>query len=177
MSEYSNFAATRQPSIKPDLPDLESSANGQEPDDTRLWLRMLSCCNLIENELRSRIRNEFQTTLPRFDLMSQLANAPKGLKMSELSRLMMVTNGNITGITDQLEKDGLVERIRNEADRRSSIIKLTSKGKRYYKRLQHAHESWITTMLSGLAPNSRTALFELLGDLKQATYAKLPATT
>src|SRR5699024_2733081 len=121
--------------------------------------------------------NEFQTTLPRFDLMSQLANTPKGLKMSELSRLMMVTNGNITGITDQLEKDGLVERVRNEADRRSSIIKLTAKGKRYYKRLQHAHENWISNMLGGLTPSSRTVLFELLGDLKQATYARLPAAS
>lgn len=173
MSEY-NFIATQQPSIKPDLPDLESSRTDKAADDTRLWLRMLSCCNLIENELRSRIRSEFQTTLPRFDLMSQLAYAPKGLKMSDLSKLMMVTNGNITGITDQLEKDGLVERIRDESDRRSSIIKLTAKGKRYYKRLQHAHENWISTLLSGLAPNSRSALFDLLGDLKQATYARLP---
>lgn len=72
----------------------------------RLWLRMLTCCNLIESEIRSRLRTEFDTTLPRFDLMAQLQRAPKGMKMGELSRHMMVTNGNITGITDQLERKG-----------------------------------------------------------------------
>ena len=81
--------------------------NPRRADDhhaLRLWLRMLTCCNLIEGEIRSRLRNDFDTTLPRFDLMAQLQRAPKGMKMGELSRHMMVTNGNITGITDQLER-------------------------------------------------------------------------
>src|SRR3546814_15427973 len=80
---------------------------------------MLTCCNLIESELRSRLRTEYETTLPRFDLMAQLLRVPGGMKMSELSRHMMVTNGNITGITDQLEKEGLVERVKVATDRRS----------------------------------------------------------
>jgi len=175
MTDYSHYAATQHPAVALDIPDLETRATGQEPADLRLWLRMLSCCTLIENELRSRLRSEFQTTLPRFDLMSQLTHAPKGLKMSELSRLMMVTNGNITGITDQLEKDGLVERTRDEGDRRSSLIRLTIKGRRYHRRMQRAHESWIQVLLGGLAPAARSTLFDLLGDLKQATYARLPA--
>lgn len=124
MTDYTQYAATQHPSVTPPVPDLETQATGQEPQDLRLWLRMLSCCTLIENELRSRLRTEFQTTLPRFDLMSQLTHAPKGLKMSELSRLMMVTNGNITGITDQLEKDGLVERLKDDTDRRDTLITL-----------------------------------------------------
>src|SRR3546814_11880312 len=90
---------------------------------------MLTCCNLIESEIRGRLRTEFDTTLPRFDLMAQLQRAPEGMKMSELSRHMMVTNGNITGITDQLEKEGLVQRNKVLTDRRSSLIKLTAKGK------------------------------------------------
>ncbi|CAM5783152.1 MarR family winged helix-turn-helix transcriptional regulator [Castellaniella caeni] len=175
MTDYTHYAATHHPAVTPDFPDLETRATGQEPADTRLWLRMLSCCTLIENELRSRLRSEFQTTLPRFDLMSQLTHAPKGLKMSELSRLMMVTNGNITGITDQLEKDGLVERTKDDADRRSSLIRLTPKGRRYHRRMQRAHESWIQSLLGGMAPAARGTLFELLGDLKQATYSRLPA--
>ncbi|HUH41422.1 MAG TPA: MarR family transcriptional regulator [Castellaniella sp.] len=155
-------------------PDLETRITGTEPEDTRLWLRMLSCCTLIENELRSRLRSEFQTTLPRFDLMSQLIHAPKGLKMSELSRQMMVTNGNITGITDQLEKDGLVERLKDNSDRRSSLIRLTLKGRRYQRKLQRAHEAWIASLMSGLPDSSRNSLFELLGQLKLATHSRLP---
>src|SRR3546814_14635079 len=78
--------------------------------DLRLWLRMLTCCNLVESEIRSRLRSEYGTTLPRFDMMAQLLRTPGGMKMSELSRHMMVTNGNITGITDQLETEGRVDR-------------------------------------------------------------------
>lgn len=173
MSEHSSFAIAQAATKKTGLADIENNFKQQEHEEMRLWLRMLSCCNLIENTLRSKIRAEFQTTLPRYDLMSQLAANSKGLKMSDLSRLMMVTNGNITGITDQLEKDGLVERIRDEADRRSSIIKLTAKGKRYQKRLKRAHDAWIASILGGLEPSSRYALFELLGDLKQVTHDKL----
>ena len=175
MTDYSHYAATQHPAVALSIPDLETRTTGREPADIRLWLRMLSCCTLIENEVRSRLRSEFQTTLPRFDLMSQLTHAPKGLKMSELSRLMMVTNGNITGITDQLEKDGLVERMKDDGDRRSSLIRLTMKGRRYHRRMQRAHETWIQSLLGGLAPAARNTLFDLLGDLKQATYSRLPA--
>src|SRR5690606_36967246 len=111
--------------------------------DLRLWLRMLTCCNLIESEIRSRLRIEYDTTLPRFDLMAQLQRAPGGMKMSELSRHMMVTNGNITGITDQLEKEGMVQRTRNATDRRSSLIKLTPKGRRAFTKMAQSHEAWI----------------------------------
>lgn len=175
MSEYTSYTATQSLAPQVHSKDLESSLKGNQQAEMKLWLRMLSCCNLIENSLRSRIRAEFQTTLPRFELMTQLAANSKGLKMSDLSRLMMVTNGNITGITDQLEKDGLVERLKDDADRRSSIIKLTTKGKRYHKRLQKAHEHWVVNILDGIAPESRATLFALLGDLKQATYSRLPA--
>ena len=175
MTDYTQFAATQHPAVTLPMPDLETQATGQEPQDLRLWLRMLSCCTLIENELRSRLRTEFQTTLPRFDLMSQLTHAPKGLKMSDLSRLMMVTNGNITGITDQLEKDGLVERLKDDTDRRSSLIRLTPKGRRCHRRMQQAHAAWITSLLGGMAPSARSTLFDLLGDLKQSAYARLPA--
>src|SRR3546814_2930859 len=89
----------------PDIPDLESLTVPEDHRDLRLWLRMLTCCNLVESEIRSRLRSEYGTTLPRFDMMAQLLRTPGGMKMSELSRHMMVTNGNITGITDQLEKE------------------------------------------------------------------------
>ena len=91
--------------------DLEARAHSEHPDELRLWLRLLTCTQLIEKQVRNELREQFATTLPRFDLMSQLERAPEGLKMNELSRRMMVTGGNVTGITDQLVTEGLVERV------------------------------------------------------------------
>jgi DNA-binding MarR family transcriptional regulator len=155
------------------MPDLESRTVPEDHHDLRLWLRMLTCCNLVESEIRGRLRTEYETTLPRFDLMAQLLRAPEGMTMSELSRHMMVTNGNITGITDQLEKEGMVERIKVATDRRSSVIKLTSKGKRNFKKMAESHEQWIQAMFSGLSEKSRDALYEGLGELKLLTQLRL----
>ncbi|AEC22029.1 MarR-family transcriptional regulator [Pusillimonas sp. T7-7] len=154
-------------------PDLESRAAPEDHQDLRLWLRMLTCCNLIESELRSRLRTEYETTLPRFDLMAQLLRVPGGMKMSELSRHMMVTNGNITGITDQLEKEGLVERVKVATDRRSSLIRLTAKGKRSFRKMAQSHEEWVRTLFGGLSEKSRNNLFEALGELKLLAQPQL----
>ncbi|AKQ57433.1 MarR family winged helix-turn-helix transcriptional regulator [Bordetella hinzii] len=155
-----------------DTPDLESRAAPEDHHALRLWLRMLTCCNLIESEIRSRLRTDFDTTLPRFDLMAQLQRAPKGMKMGELSRHMMVTNGNITGITDQLEKEGLVVRTKVESDRRSSVLKLTPQGKKTFARMARAHESWVKSMLGDLPEASRNALYKALGELKLQVVAR-----
>jgi DNA-binding MarR family transcriptional regulator len=168
----SNLPSTTR--ITHDIPDLESRTGPEDHHDLRLWLRMLTCCNLVESEIRGRLRTEYETTLPRFDLMAQLLRVPEGMKMSELSRHMMVTNGNITGITDQLEKEGMVERIKVATDRRSSVIKLTNKGKRSFRRMAQSHEEWIQTMFSGLSAKSRDALYEGLGELKLLTQSRLP---
>ena len=113
-------------------PDLESRAHSDDHFDTRLWLRLMACTNLVEGEIRSRLRTEHSTTLPRFDLMAQLQRQPAGMKMSELSRHLMVTNGNITGITDQLVTEGLVQRVPVPDDRRAFRIKLTAKGRKQF---------------------------------------------
>lgn len=155
-----------------EMPDLESRAAPEDHQALRLWLRMLTCCNLIESEIRSRLRTEFDTTLPRFDLMAQLQRAPKGMKMGELSRHMMVTNGNITGITDQLEKEGLVIRTKVETDRRSSVLKLTPQGKKSFARMARAHESWVKSMFSDMPESSRNALYKALGELKLGIVAR-----
>ncbi len=166
---------TATEATKPELiPDLESRTVPEDHHDLRLWLRLLTCCNLIEGEIRSRLRTGYETTLPRFDLMAQLLREPAGMKMSELSRHMMVTNGNITGITDQLEKEGLVERIKVASDRRSSLIRLTTKGKRIFKKMAVAHEQWIQGLLGGLSEKSSKALFEALGELKLLTQPRRP---
>jgi len=156
-----------------DIPDLESRTVPEDHQDLRLWLRLLTCSTLIESDIRGRLRSEHHTTLPRFDLMAQLERAPEGMKMSELSRHMMVTNGNITGITDQLEKEGLVERNKVLTDRRSSIIKLTAKGKRAFEQMAQSHEEWIQSLFSGLPESTRQKLFEALGELKLVTQTRL----
>ena len=159
------------PAAIEDTPDLETLTGPDDHDDLRLWLRLLTCCNLIEGDIRGRLRTEYETTLPRFDLMAQLHRAPEGMKMSELSRHMMVTNGNITGITDQLEKEGLVMRTKMETDRRSSVLKLTPQGRRVFARMARAHESWVKGMFNDLPEASRDALYQALGELKLQVVA------
>ncbi|AJC15049.1 MULTISPECIES: MarR family winged helix-turn-helix transcriptional regulator [Pandoraea] len=146
--------------------DLETRAHDREHDALRLWLRLLTCANLIETDIRSRLRQEFDCTLPRFDLLAQLDRHPEGLKMGELSKRMMVTGGNVTGITDQLEKEGWVTRETVVNDRRAFLIKLTARGKKAFSNMARAHEQWIEQRLGALPEDQRQQLYLLLGDLK-----------
>jgi DNA-binding MarR family transcriptional regulator len=133
----------------------------------RVWLRMLTCTRMIETQVRARLRAEFETTLPRFDLMAQLYRHEDGLRMGELSHLMMVTSGNITGITDQLEKDGLVERLTPPDDRRAYRVRLTETGRAAFEAMARVHEGWIIELMSGLSSEQQNALYDLLTALKQ----------
>ncbi|WP_299431857.1 MarR family transcriptional regulator [uncultured Meiothermus sp.] len=163
--------------LKPDLetrlaedhPQVDSLRDGREPEHLqaiRLWLRLLTCTNLITTEIRTRLRESFQTTLPRFDLLAQLERHPQGLKMGELSRRMMVTTGNITGITDQLEAEGLVRRAVDPRDRRSFTVKLTPQGRKVFAEMARVHEGWVIEFFSGLGAAEKDSLFTLLGRLK-----------
>lgn len=147
--------------------DHETRVTEEHHDSLRLWLRMLACTNLIEAHVRSQLRLKFQTTLPRFDLMSQLERNPDGLKMGELSRRMMVTGGNVTGITDQLEAEGLVERVPVEGDRRAFHVRLTPAGRQQFQAMAQAHEQWIVDAFAGLTSAEIRTLHQLLGRVKQ----------
>src|SRR6202167_5960776 len=114
--------------------DLETRATKNDHQALRLWLRLLSCTMRVETHVRSRLRHGFATTLPRFDLMAQLERCPAGLRMSELSKRLMVSGGNVTGITDLLEKEGLVARVIDSRDRRAFRVKLTPSGQRLFKK-------------------------------------------
>lgn len=146
--------------------DHEARANADQDEALRLWLRMLSCTSLIERQVRSNLRREFDITLPRFDLMAHLDRSPDGLRMGELSRRMMVTSGNVTGITDQLEAEGLVAREYSPQDRRAFIVRLTSNGRRAFRRMAQAYEQWIVGMFDTLPAQDRNQLLKLLGTLK-----------
>lgn len=147
----------------------ETEVTRHEPDhdSLRVWLRLLSCTTLIENQISSRLRGEFDTTLPRFDAMAQLARYPDGLLMSELSQRLMVSNGNITGITDNLERDGLVERILLPEDRRVRKVRLTDKGRTTFDQMALTHKTWIHDCLNSLTIEEQQVLYTLLGKLKR----------
>jgi DNA-binding MarR family transcriptional regulator len=157
--------------------DMEARGHSEHPEALRLWLRLLTCTQLIEKQVRTELRERFDTTLPRFDLMSQLERNPDGLKMNELSRRMMVTGGNITGITDQLVIEGLVERLEVAGDRRAFHVRLTALGRKSFEDMARQHEGWIVNAFSGLSARDINALHKLLGKVKQhhtATPAKVP---
>lgn len=149
--------------------DRETGVRAAEHRALRLWLRLLTCSQLIERHVRSRLRSRFGITLPRFDLMSQLERHPEGLKMNELSRRMMVTGGNITGIVDQLVKEGLVERLDEPSDRRAWRVRLTRAGDKAFAEMARAHEEWVVELLGGFSRRDTEALMQLLARLKQST--------
>jgi DNA-binding MarR family transcriptional regulator len=153
--------------------DRESIARSEDHHALRIWLRLLTCTQLIERQVRSRLREQFASTLPRFDLMSQLERHREGLKMNELSRMLMVTGGNITAIVDQLESEGLVERLDEPADRRAFRIRLTRAGERSFAEMARAHEGWVVELLAGLSRREQEDLLRLLAKVKQHTVGVL----
>lgn len=134
----------------------------------RLWLRALTFTNLVEGRVRTRLRGEFGVTLPRFDVMAALHEAPEGISMSEVSRRLMVSNGNVTGIAERLEKEGLICRRPRPGDRRSQVVRLTEAGRTAFEAMAVEHEGWIAAMLSGLSEEEVDQLHHLLGKAKRS---------
>lgn len=138
-------------------------------DELRLWLRLFSCKMLIEGEIRRRLRDNFDMTLPRFDLMAQLDKAPGGMKLGELSQRLMVSNGNITGLVDRLVTQGLLDRQPAPNDRRTQLVKLTAEGRRSFRAMASSHENWIAEIFTGLSSGEQEVLMHLLGKAKAST--------
>lgn len=137
------------------------SAAGPQTDrkaKLRLWIRLLRASRLIEAEVRARLKAEFKFTLPRFDVMAALYRQPEGMLMSEISRFLMVSNGNVTGIVDRLVAQGLVVRSQRNGDRRTSFVKLTAKGRARFEAMAKAHQGWIDEMLAGVSTDDANAL-------------------
>jgi len=135
-------------------------------DELRLWLRLFTCKELIESEVRRRLRASFDVTLPRFDLMAQLDRAPKGMTLGELSQRMMVSNGNVTGLVERLVEQGLIDRRPSEKDRRAQIVTLTAEGQRLFRAMARANANWIGEMLAELSQTDIETLLRLLGRTK-----------
>jgi len=130
--------------------------------ELRLWLRMISCSMKMESILSQRLRKEFKTSMARFDVMSQLERFPDGLTMSELSRRLIVSNGAITGLVDKLAEAGLVTRHEDPKDRRSTIVRLTRKGRDNFLRMARRHEEWVVSILGELSSEAQSELLQNL---------------
>jgi DNA-binding MarR family transcriptional regulator len=148
--------------------DRESAAAEDTKLELRVWLRLLTCTRLFEREVRARLRSDFDTTLPRFDLLAALYRAPDGFTMGELSSRLMVTNGNVTGLADSLAADGLVERAADPGDRRRATIRLSRAGRKHFATMAAAHEAWIDERMAGMRREELVKLLELLGRLKHS---------
>jgi DNA-binding MarR family transcriptional regulator len=141
-------------------------------DELRLWLRLLTCTTLIEGEVRSRLRERFDVTLPRFDLMAQLDKVSEGMTLSDVSKRMMVSNGNVTGLVERLVESGHLDRRTSEADRRVQMIRLTKAGRAEFRKMAAEHELWIADMFGDLSPKDVRELMRLLAKTKAS--AQLP---
>ena len=149
--------------------DAETVAAERPADhkaELRLWLRLLTCTTMVEQMVRTRLRERFGVTLPRFDLMAQLYRAPAGMTLGDLSRRMMVSNGNVTGLVERLAGDGQVERAAHPRDRRVALVRLTPAGRAAFAAMAAEHEGWVADAFAGLAPGDHVAMMSGLARLK-----------
>ena len=160
--------------------DSDMETRGQEAlgsrarhGDLRLWLRILTIHKLVNNEVRRRLREQFGMSLSRFDLLAQLDGRPEGMRMGELSKRLMVTTGNITGLVDELVAEGLVERLPDPTNRRASLAAMTAKGRRIFGAAARANELWIEELFAGLTATDKAAMFDMFGRQKADISARL----
>lgn len=144
----------------------EARVHNDDHAALKLWLRLLSCTTQIETEIRRRLRLRFGVSLARFDYMAQLYRYRRGLKMRDLSRHLMVTGGNVTGLTDELVREGLVVRELSRSDKRSRIVRLTPKGRKAFEAMAQAHEEWILELFGDLKERNIQQLYRQLGILR-----------
>ena len=145
---------------------LEARASSADRLAVKIELRLLACSEQIQKVVRTRLRERYATTLPRFDYLAQLERHPQGLRMNALTRYLMVTGGNVTALTNQLVAQGWVERIVDPEDARSYIVRLNAAGRRHFARLAAAHRAWVTELFAGLGTAHEKALYEMLGRLR-----------
>ncbi|HEY1722444.1 MAG TPA: MarR family transcriptional regulator [Magnetospirillaceae bacterium] len=152
-------------------PSAETGAADSIPEpahlELRIWLRLLGCTAQIENYLRTRLRAEFGISLARFDLMAQLDRRPAGVSMSDISRLLLVSNGAVTGLVDRLVKEGMVTRKSNAGDRRAFIVSFTPAGRRAFAKMAKRHEEWVLSLLGDIPIDAKQQLLGQLVHLKR----------
>lgn len=149
-------------------PDPKSEDEPASKTRLRLWLKLLKVTGQTEAALRRKLRDDHETTLPRFDVMAALARHPQGLKMSELSSYLRVSNGNVTGIVDRLTEEGFALRVAVKGDRRAQLARLTPKGSRAFSELAGHHEHWVDELLGDLTPEDAETVLAFLSRVQDA---------
>ena len=148
--------------------DYESGVSASDRMELRVWLRLITCFNLLDGAVRQSLHQNHSMTLPRFDVLAQLYRTSAPMSMGELSRRLMVTNANITGLISRLTREGLVDRRPSSQDRRRQIVELTTEGRRLFEAMAEDHRDWLSDMTAGLDHKEMTELFGLLGRLKKS---------
>lgn len=156
-----------------DLEFIVQDVKEGEKLELRLWLRMLSTTKLVSQEIRRRLRSEFGATLPQFDILAQLYRERDGLRLGELSKRTMVTNGNVTGLVERLEADGLIVRETPDGDRRVTVAKLTPRGQEHFSAMAAAHESWLRDLMTDVDAKAIRLLLSNVSDIKKSVTRHL----
>jgi DNA-binding MarR family transcriptional regulator len=159
-------APLRIPALDDAQIGLEARAQVHDHQDIKIWLRLFACSAQIERSVRQHLRTRFGTTLPRFDYMAQLDRYPEGLRMKSLSNYLMVTGGSVTGLTDLLVEEGLVERLSDPEDRRAWRVRLTPRGRSEFAAMAIEHERWLNELFDGVPASIKDALYQHLGQLR-----------
>lgn len=154
---------------------LEARSRADDHAALKLWLRLLSCVTEVETEIKRRLRERFGLSLARFDYLAQLHRWPAGLRMNELSSRLMVSGGNVTSLTDELERDGFVARTQSPSDRRAWIIRLTPGGRRRFETMAREHERWILELFEPLDAGQMKQVHQHLGALRHRMVESQPA--
>jgi DNA-binding MarR family transcriptional regulator len=155
-------------------PPARGASASSIQSDVSLWVRLLESHNLMLAEIRRRLSDE--ATLPRFDLLANL-ESEDGQTLAALSRRMLVTAGNLTGLVDRAERDGVVQRRADPRDRRLSRVFLTPKGRALIQQLLPSHAVHVGDLVSGLDAAERRELRRLLGKLRDSLASKLDPTS
>ena len=143
------------------------TASERDKQSLRLWLRLLACENIVEQQIRARLRERFGITLPQFDVMAALEHVQDPLTMTELSKRLMVSNGNVTGVVDRLVREGFVRRVPSRRDRRVQLIALTDTGLAEFRKIARCHEQWVSESFSGLPLKDVSQLTTLLSTTQE----------
>jgi DNA-binding MarR family transcriptional regulator len=154
----------------PDRSDYESGVQLEDGMELRVWLRLLTCTNLLDNEVRTRLKSTADTTLPRFDILAQLERHDGPMSMGELSKRLMVSNGNVTGLVDRLAGEGMVTRMPSANDRRVQMVSLTPEGSKSFTKIAEDHRLWVGDMMANLSAEEMNALYGLLARLKESIH-------
>ncbi len=171
MAEQNNAADATPDWIDGETKVLELP--GDHGAELRLWLRLLTCSTLVETEVRRRLREEFDCTLPRFDLMAQLERAKDGMVLGEVSKRMMVSPGNITVLVERLVESGHISRTVSTTDRRVQFIALTPFGRAEFEKMASVHADWIADLFADLSAKDSEVLLDKLGRLKRSIVTTL----